>query len=100
MNLLLRLYMLAWFATFPVYWLLQLAALFVLRGPMRWCALLPLLPMCAVAVHTVWAHSVDSNLWPIYMLFTSPPAATYIAVLLLLHRYDQKRNRPDARASA
>ena len=70
----------------PAYFLLQTLALWRLRGGWRIAAALPAVPMAAIVVQTAFAFLAQSNLFPILLLFGSPPASLYLILLLLIHR--------------
>lgn len=67
----------------PLIWMVgQVVALVVLRGPMRAFAAIPLLIMAYVIPVTYdnWRH--HSNLWPLFFIFASFPAAFVVVVAL------------------
>jgi hypothetical protein len=70
----------------PAYCLLQALALWRLRGGWRAAAIVPAVPMAGIVVHAVLAFLAQSNLFPLLLLFASPPASLYLMSLLLLHR--------------
>jgi hypothetical protein len=69
------------FLAVPGYFVLQAAALFMLRGRWRWAALAPLLVTAPAALHATLALSAGSNLWPIVFIFTAPLGFLYLALL-------------------
>ena len=69
----------------PGYFILQVLALTRLRGGWRLAAALPLLPMTAVVLYTIYAYSRGSNLFPLVLIFTGLPAAIYLSALLFLY---------------
>lgn len=66
----------------PGYLLAQVLELALWRGRWRKWAMLPLWLMVPVYAVTVWALLSGSNLWPIWLLFASPPALLFLLVLL------------------
>ncbi len=45
----------------------------------------------AVVVLTVHAYRADSNLWPIYLILVSIPAAGYLLILFFAERHTRSR---------
>jgi len=70
-----------WGAGFTAYLTLQVLTLCVLKRPIWYLALLPLIPMAFVVVMTLTAYLQASNLWPIVMIFASPLAVLYLLVV-------------------
>lgn len=70
------------FWSFVLYVALQIVAVVMLRGVWRVASLIPAVPMALVFLATVVGLFQGSNLWPILMLFTGPPALLYVVVLL------------------
>jgi hypothetical protein len=64
-----------------VYPILQIIALSGSKGYMRILALLPLAVMAIVFAVTIIGFVQESNLWPIFLIFTSPVAVIYLFVL-------------------
>lgn len=58
----------------PGYLLLQAYAFWKLSGPVRLISATPLAFMVPVYVYSLYTLSQGSNLWPLYLLFTSPVA--------------------------
>ena len=48
--------------------------------------MVPLLPMAAVLLYTIAAYRAGSNLFPLVLIFSSPPALLYLVVLMILRR--------------
>jgi hypothetical protein len=71
-------------AAVPAYFVLQVVTLRRLRGGWRRAAAIPLVPMAAVLVYTVFAFAAGSNLFPLVLIFTSVPGAIYLFVILFL----------------
>ena len=66
---------------FGLYLVVQLIAIARVRGKDRSFVALPLPVMLAVLGWTMYARSTDGNLWPIIMIFASPPATVAVLVL-------------------
>jgi hypothetical protein len=81
---------LIWLAI-PAYIILQIVAILRSSGSFRWVAALPLVIMIPVFVFTGIAFAQNSNLWPLWLLFTSPLALLYVVVVLFV--------RPAAKSS-
>jgi hypothetical protein len=65
----------------PAYPMLQIVVIWRSAGAARWIAALPLVFMVSVYVVTGVAYAQHSNLWPIWLLFASPVALLYVAVV-------------------
>lgn len=65
----------------------QIVALWRLRGGWRVAAAVPAVPMTAVLGHAILAYRAGSGLFPLFLIFTSPPALIYLAVVLLIRRF-------------
>ena len=70
--------------TVPGYVILQVVALMRSSGGSRLAAALPLFGMVPVFAFTAVALVQESNLWPLWMLFTCPVAMVYVAVVAVL----------------
>ena len=71
----------------PVAYLVaQVVALRRFRGGWWVAALVPLVPMAIVLLHTVSAYRAGSNLFPLVLIFTSPIAFLYLMALILIRR--------------
>ena len=70
---------------------LQLFAVWKLKGGLRIAAFIPIPIMALVLAVTVAAYVAESNLWPIYMIFCSPIAVIFLAVLLIASRASTAR---------
>jgi len=68
------------------YAVAQVFALWRLRAGWRLAAAIPLVPMGAVVLYTIWAYSRGSNLFPLMLIFTSPLALLYLLVLIVAGR--------------
>ncbi len=77
-------FLLMW--TVPGYPALQIYALSRLRGWRRRAAALPLVVMIPVYFYCCHALAQESNLWPLGMIFLSPPAFLYVLIVWLLSR--------------
>jgi hypothetical protein len=71
-------------ASIPAYVCLQLFMLFRYSGGWRLLAGLPLVGMIPLALYTLAALAMGSNLWPLMMLFLAPPAFFYLVGLLIV----------------
>jgi hypothetical protein len=78
-------YDLIWLAV-PLYVILQVAVPAWSAGGVRVAAALPLVVMVPVFGFTAVAFAQESNLWPLLLLFTSPAAVLYLAVVALVAR--------------
>ena len=74
---------LLWIIVF-VYAAIQLAVLFLSSGRARLLLALPLIFMAPIYVFTVIALFQESNLWPLWLLFSSPVALLYLLILAAL----------------
>ena len=79
-------FVLGWGLPFTAYVVAQALALYRLRGSMRWAVFVPVLPMLWVAYITADAWAAQSNIWPIVMIFASPVALVYVALVALVAR--------------
>lgn len=75
----------------PVYLVLQLVALWMMRGGWRIAAAVPAVPMGIVVAYTILALLAGSNLFPLVLIFASPPAALYLILLLIAYRFAPAR---------
>jgi len=64
-----------------VYATIQVAVLFLSSGRARLLLALPLTFMAPIYVFTAIAFIQESNLWPLWLLFSSPLALLYILIL-------------------
>lgn len=71
-------------ASIPAYVCLQLFMVFRYSGGWRVAAGLPLVGMIPLALYTLAALAMGSNLWPLMMLFLTPPAFLYLVGLLIV----------------
>jgi len=78
------------FLTVPGYPLLQLYALWKLRGPARLLSALPLAFMLPIYAFCLYALSKESNLWPITAIFASPVAFLITLGVVLVDRRKRK----------
>lgn len=74
------------FLSVPGYPLLQLFALWKLRGPSRLLSALPLSFMLPVYAFCLYALTQNSNLWPLYAIFASPVAFVITLTVFLVAR--------------
>ncbi len=70
--------------TIPAYVVVQVVAMIRSTGGSRIAAGLPLLVMVPVFVHAIVGLLQESNLWPLLMLFASPAALLYVAVIAFM----------------
>ena len=75
-----------WGLPFSLYVAAQVSALIVLKGQMKWAALLPVLPMLWVAYATADALRAESNLWPLLLILAPPVAIGYLLLVGLASR--------------
>lgn len=54
------------------------------KGGWRIAALAPLVIMIPVLGHALLALAAQSNLWPIFVIFTAPVAFAYLVALIVL----------------
>lgn len=84
----------SWGTGFTAYIVLQaLAALLLRDSHHRRIALLPALPMLAVFLWTIHAYHIESNLWPLVLIFASPVAAIAVGVIGVVMWLDERRKR-------
>lgn len=74
------------FLLVPLYPVLQIVAWKRLVGRARIVSALPLAVMIPVYVFSAFALSAGSNLWPIWIVFISPPASIFVGIVLLVSR--------------
>ena len=70
----------------PGYFVLQAVALWRWGGGWKTAAMVPLLPMSAILLYTIVAFRAGSNLFPLVLIFSSPPALLYLVALMMLRR--------------
>jgi len=70
----------------PIYFVLQIVALWRFSGGWRTAAGVPAVPMALVLAHAIYAYYAGSNLFPLGLIFTCPPALIYLLVLLAMRR--------------
>jgi hypothetical protein len=66
---------------FPVYVALQWYLGRRWDGGWRIAAFLPLLVMAPLVIVALLAAVAQSNLWPVFVIFASPPAVLYLLLL-------------------
>jgi hypothetical protein len=66
--------------------LLQVYALWKLRGPARLLSALPLSFMLPIYGYCLYALTQGSNLWPLYAIFASPVALIITLVVVIVAR--------------
>jgi hypothetical protein len=72
--------------TVIAFLLLQTIALWKWRGTWRIAALASAIPMAIVLIYTIVAAAAGSNLFPLVLLFSSPPALIYLLVMFAVKR--------------
>ena len=82
----------------PGYVVLQAVALWRWRGGWRVAAAIPGVPMAAVVLYTIVAFSAGSNLFPLVLIFSAPPALLYLVILMILRRRRQRTTPRRARS--
>jgi hypothetical protein len=68
----------------PAYFVLQWQLGRRWNGAWRVAALLPLIVMGPVLIHAILAYIAQANLWPIFLILSSPFALAYLVVLIAL----------------
>ena len=86
---------LIWLAV-PAYIILQFVVIWRSSGPSRWVAALPLVVMVPVFIVSVGALLQESNLWFLFLYFTSPVALLYVVIVALFVRPAAKHSSPAA----
>ena len=88
----------SWGLPFTIYVVIQIIAAIKLRGLKRIMVLLPVPIMLIVIAVTFYGYQQQSNLWPIYLIFVSPLAILYVAIMWLVisfkkqnHHYEKQR---------
>jgi len=76
------------------YLVLQAVVIARCSGPSRWVAAAPLAVMVPIGVLTAVALAQQSNLWPLYLLFASPVALLYVAVVGVFQWASGRRSPP------
>jgi hypothetical protein len=71
----------ALFWGFPVYLVLQAYTAWKWEGSWRLAALAPLLVMVPLVAFALLAAAAQSNLFPLFVIFASPPAVLYLLAL-------------------
>ena len=71
----------ALFWGFPVYLVLQGYTAWAWEGGWRRAALVPLLVMVPLVAFAFLAAAAQSNLFPLFVIFASPPAVLYLLAL-------------------
>jgi hypothetical protein len=65
----------------PAYFIAQPVALIFWRGRWRLAAMAPLLLSVPALVFSLYALAMDSNLWPLTLIFAAALGMIYLAVL-------------------
>lgn len=86
----LRFFLSGWGIGFIVYAVLQVLAAMRIRGQRRGLILLPAPFMLGVLVWTVYAYSLESNLWPVPMIFASVMASMVVILLWAIIRHAER----------
>jgi hypothetical protein len=74
----------------PLYWILQITVLLKWSAEWRKVACLPLLISIPLLVYTLYALYMQSNLWPLMMLFITPIT---LLILLIIMIYKKMHTR-------
>lgn len=69
----------------PGYWVLQILLAKSYDGGWRLAVLMPLIVMVPLLAYTVFAFVSGSNLWPLMLIFVSPAAFIYLAIVSAIH---------------
>lgn len=75
-----------------VYPILQIIAVSGSKGIMRSLALLPLAVMAMIFTVTIIGYVQESNLWPIFVIFSSPVAVIYLFIIVIIKQIQVVRN--------
>ena len=75
-----------------VYPVLQYLVARRMRGRWRFWALVPMVPMGFVLVVTMYSLWMQSNVWPILLIFVAPLTLLYLGVLFVVHTLIVGRN--------
>jgi hypothetical protein len=81
-----------WPLTVPAYVVVQIVVLLRLSGLSRWIAALPLVVMVPIFILSVGALLQESNLWFLFLYFTSPLALLYVVIVAIFVRPAAKRS--------
>jgi hypothetical protein len=71
-------------ASVPAYFVLQPATVIRWRGKWRVAALAPLLVTVPALVFSLYALALDSNLWPLTLIFASAAGTLYLVAIWLV----------------
>lgn len=71
----------------PFYFIAQIVMLARWRGGWRIAAAVPAVPMLFVVGHAIFAFAAGSNIFPIVLIFTSPPALVYLGIVFALRYF-------------
>jgi hypothetical protein len=76
----------------PAYVALQWYTLQAWQGGWRIAALVPLLVMGPLLAIAILAAVAQSNLWPVLLIFASPPACLYLLVLAAIRFFRRRQH--------
>ena len=91
-------FLFGWGAPFTAYVIAQLIGVIYLGGARRMVVGAPIPIMVLVAVVTFIAYAQRSNLWPIWLILSSPVALAYVVVVgaVMYVRERRERTHPGA----
>ncbi|HRH82385.1 MAG TPA: hypothetical protein PLW81_15195 [Thiobacillaceae bacterium] len=89
-----RFFLAGWGLPFTTYVVIQILAVWFVRGRAKIMVAMPVPVMVLVLSFTIAAYQNSSNLWPLLVIFSSPVAILYIAVTWFLQAKRHKRTRP------
>jgi hypothetical protein len=76
------------------YLILQPFLAFRFSGGWRIAALVPLIAIVPVIIHAGYGIATASNLWPVFLIISTPLAFLYLLILAGVHRYATRTARP------
>jgi hypothetical protein len=76
------------------YLLLQPFLAFRFSSGWRIAALVPLIAIVPVIIHAGYGIATASNLWPVFLIISTPLAFLYLLILAGVHRYATRTARP------
>lgn len=84
-----------WGLPFTVYVILQFLALRFMKGPGRTGVVIPIPLMLLVLILTLTAYRGGSNLWPLFLILSSPIAVIFIVVIWFIQILRRRRATPN-----
>ncbi len=76
------------------YLILQPFLAYRFSGGWRIAALVPLIAIVPVVIHAGYGIATASNLWPLFLIISTPLAFLYLLILAGLHRCATRIARP------